>query len=248
MPDWGIEFSGKEFIEEVLNYDRNLLNSFDVLAFHPYMYPYPPSLPPEQETPPAQESLEQMIESVKDVLLKFGVQDMPLWITEIGWPTYGEVSEEEQAEYLVRSLLLSLSQNVQIYCWYTTFDGKGNAFPPAEDYFGIIRYSGSVIETKHAYSALKFLFTLAGDFRIDIRASEKISAGFIIHLKNENTKDEVLVLWSPVDEWKMAEVSSPGDGNVIGYDIYGNEIGLDIIDGRIYIPLRESPQYVVIRK
>ncbi len=140
IPHYAIEPSGIEFLNLVFSALPDARDYFDVFSFHPYMYPYPPSLPPEQESPPSQGSIIRVIDSVKENLSLLGAGDKPLWITELGWPTIKSLSEDLQSAYLIRSLLLSLARGVQKYCWYTTWDEDGTLFPEAENYFGLIQY------------------------------------------------------------------------------------------------------------
>jgi hypothetical protein len=87
---------------------------FDVLATHPYQgY----SLPPEY---PAQDSKHWWtgnISLVRDVMVKYGDEAVPVWFTEFGWSSHDNypgisssqigVTDDEQATYLVDMIKLT---------------------------------------------------------------------------------------------------------------------------------------------
>ncbi|MCS7213558.1 MAG: hypothetical protein NZ927_04990 [Candidatus Calescibacterium sp.] len=132
-------------------------DSFDALAIHPYIgkrgVSYPPTLPPENSDK-AYAPLPAILSRIKDI-----TKEKPIWITEIGWPTYQDgVSELAQANYLIRALFISAMMGLEVFCAYELVDSSGSLFHPAENNFGIIRYDYS---PKLSYRFLKF----AGRFR-----------------------------------------------------------------------------------
>lgn len=249
IPDYEIEPSGVEFLEEVFNVMTDAGNYFDVFAFHPYMYPYPPSIPPEQDSPPSQGSITTMIDSIKDEMEKLNVNDKKLWITEIGWPTGNIISEELQAAYLLRSLLLSLVKDVEIFCWYTTYDEDGSLFPEAENYFGLINYYNPELQTeakpKISYIALKNLLSISKDFRIifDEYKSENV---YKVSMVNPLTNDKLYVLWT--DGYNQKTELKIENNNYKVLNIYGEEIIPEIINDKLIINLSESPVYILFLK
>ena len=87
----------------------------DGLAFHPYTF-YPPAVPPEyagsSETSLGQGEipLVEMIAQLRALAADNGRPDLPLVVTEFGWPDWGSVDAAEQADWTERSVLLGLSQ------------------------------------------------------------------------------------------------------------------------------------------
>jgi hypothetical protein len=250
MPDYEIEPSGVEFIDSVFNVMPEAGNYFDVLAFHPYMYPYPPSIPPEQESPPSQGSIITMIDSIKENLSDRGAGEKPLWITEVGWPVVKNITEELQAAYLIRSLLLSAVKGVEIYCWYTTYDEDGTLFPEAENYFGLIKHYNPELkdeaEPKLAYVALKNLSSISKGFYImfdDYKMSENV---YKVTLVNPVTDDKLYVLWT--DNFTQKTEIKMESNNYKVIDIYGEEITPEVVDSHLVIALSATPVYVLFSK
>ena len=118
----------------------------DGLAFHPYTF-YPPSVPPEYAGPSATSlgdgeiPLVEMIARLRAVAADAGRPDLPLAVTEFGWPSWGEVDLEEQADWAERSVLLGLSRGVGTWCGYTIFNREPGG---AEDRFGMADPDGSL--------------------------------------------------------------------------------------------------------
>jgi len=116
----------------------------DGLAFHPYTF-YPPSVPPEYagesdtSIGDGEVPLVEMIARLRAVAADAGRPDLPLTVTEFGWPRWGEVDAAEQADWAERSVLLGLTQGVSTWCGYTLFDGPTDG---AEDRFGMASPDG----------------------------------------------------------------------------------------------------------
>lgn len=86
----------------------------DVVSAHPYVQPAPPeTLVSDMDT------LRQMIRHAN------GGQDKPIWLTEMGWATVPNwVTDQQQAEYLVRTMAISLAHGASRVYWYTAVDGS----------------------------------------------------------------------------------------------------------------------------
>lgn len=250
MPDYEIEPSGIEFLQDVFNLMPDAGNYFDTFAFHPYMYPYPPSLPPEQESPPSQGSIITVIEGLRSELDKLKVNNKPLWVTEIGWPVINETTEELQAAYLIRSLLLSLARGVEIYCWYTTWDEDGSLFPEAENYFGLIRHFNPDKDTspqpKKAYYALKNLFQTAGNYYL-IKNQIITNDDNIYNIQlSDEANNKITVIWENNAIDNIVELETNGKSYRL-INLYGEDISPEINDNRIIINPDIKPIYIIFR-
>ena len=91
------------FLQEM--YAAGAGECFDILGAHPYGFAYPPQDPYE-----AHDSLNfARLSDLRAIMVAEGESDKPVWATELGWTTdpvgdeqqWLEVSEEEQARYLV---------------------------------------------------------------------------------------------------------------------------------------------------
>ena len=65
-----------EYIEGI--YKAGGKDFFDIMAVHPYRYPAPPEA----------RSLKDDLDTLRQLMARYGDGDKPIWITEIGWPTH----------------------------------------------------------------------------------------------------------------------------------------------------------------
>ncbi|MFJ4461124.1 sugar-binding protein [Streptomyces sp. NPDC088928] len=89
------------------------LKYLDALSVHQYGYPSPP------------ETALSTLPQVRADLDAAGGKDVPLWITENGYPTHSDgVTPAEQATYVPRAQIFSFASGVSRYYWYDlTNDG-----------------------------------------------------------------------------------------------------------------------------
>lgn len=88
-------------------YDANAAGSFDILGTHPYGFAYPPD-----DARHAHQGLNfSRLLDLREIMTSNGDVHKPVWATEVGWTAevvdessgWLEVSEEQQASYLVRA-------------------------------------------------------------------------------------------------------------------------------------------------
>lgn len=81
--------------------------SLDVIAHHFYVFPGPP------------EALVPFMDSVRQILMKYGVRDKPLWNTEITWALPATfATPADAAAYLARTYLLNWGAGAERCYWY----------------------------------------------------------------------------------------------------------------------------------
>lgn len=147
---------GLRYLDQVLMGRPGLWSSFDVLAIHPYM----PDVAPDQPGLYGTISFWGRLNTARAWLdahtQRYGGQPRPLWISEIGWSTctanqsdcYAGAaasshrasvtldalvgkSEQQQADYLVRTYALAMATGVQHLSWFQLedkFDGSLHNF------------------------------------------------------------------------------------------------------------------------
>jgi hypothetical protein len=148
----------------------------DAVSFHPYDYPKAP------ET-----YILQGIAALRKI-----VGEKPLWITEIGYPTHvgsSGVSEEQQANLLVRTVLLARSApTVRRLFWYD-FQNDGTDPADNESNFGLIRKDQTA---KLAYAAVRTMSSLL----MERPFVELRNDGVLYQCKFGDGADEVIALWT----------------------------------------------------
>ncbi len=104
----------------------------DAVSDHPYA--------PLDLVSPEVQGLEEEMQKLQGLIRQYnhGVAK-PIWITEIGWPScLLHVSERTQADYLVRSMVLSQAAGVQKILWYDAVN-DGSDTTNIEQNFGLLR-------------------------------------------------------------------------------------------------------------
>jgi hypothetical protein len=260
----------------------HLGNYYDVMAFHLYMYPplellIPAFYPPEVPAPLGYDAtLERnregdwldLIEDTRSVLAKYGSSDKPLWLTEFGWPTNvlwpglglpQGVSPEDQAAYVVRSVLLSIAAGVQHLYLFTYRDGPNNLLYQ-ETAFGIVGYDPDYPETvmtpatKPAFHALRVMTGLVGHlhFSLDLREELSLqeSAYALRFVAHGCPEKRLTILWN-IEAGEPVQVMLPVDktAEVERVDMYGVPFRSGDAEeesaGRLRLTLSPAPIYVI---
>ncbi len=166
------------FLQESFAARPDLAQDFDAFGFHPYP-PYPPSVPPESDEGQAT-PVDQMVGDLRAVLADHGAKDTPMLATETGWPSYGGVTEADQAAWLVRDTLWLAAEHVPLACWFTLVDGPRTGQFPPEDDFGLITWDVQANAPGHrkpAWDALETLTHQLGDLAVSERLDGRLNLG-----------------------------------------------------------------------
>lgn len=213
-----------EFVEEVLKHGGG--QAMDAISIHPYRQP---------RTPEESGYLEDLQE-ISDLTAKYG-RRLPMWITEVGWPTDpAGSSESRSAQLLVRSHALALSRDVRNIAWY---DYRDDGLDPTynEHHFGIL-YND--LTPKPAYFAYRtFATELAGlGFQRELPAGDGVSV-----LLFGNGKRHAVVAWSHRGAQQLA--FRMGEGRRLAtVDLMGNPQAVEVVDGAWVATLDESPVFL----
>jgi hypothetical protein len=137
-------------------------NKFDVFGIHPYM----PTIAPDAVNIISAVVLEGRLSNARNWLTNdIGRATAPIWITEIGWctsPGSGgcpQVSDLDQARYIIRAMVIAQQYGIQHTNWLQledAFDG-GHAFSGSAI---VNNLSGNSYGPKPAYLAYQTMATL----------------------------------------------------------------------------------------
>lgn len=123
----GINPFDMRFLQEVA--EQGAWNSFDILGIHPYVDPGSPEAG----------NILSATEAVQALSQQYGAR--PIWVTEVGWRSRfrpgmpgKDLSEENQANFLIRSTLLLWRSGVERIFWYNLKDD------PDGDSYGLLGY------------------------------------------------------------------------------------------------------------
>lgn len=223
----GITLAGldEQFLNEVL--DAGGYKYLDIVSIHPYCAP----------ASPEEARIFERLEAIYKLFSRYG-KPKPIWLTEIGWPTNigGGVSEEQQAEMLARTYLLSLSvPYIPTVFWYW-FGPDGPDKEWAEDRFGILHQDYS---PKPAYGAYRTLTQLlsGAEFPRTVPVGSTIKA-----LEFRRGQQVITALWS-LGGFPQVDVLSTDTVKV--YYLDGKEQTFGPSEGHLYFSLSGSPIYMI---
>jgi len=215
-----------DFIEEVFQYGG--LDYMDIVAIHPYSYPDP------IETSYQFQAIAQIRE-----LMRTYETEKPIWVTEVGYPTHvGEtgVSEDRQAELLVRTYLALISSGIEVVTWYD-FVNDGDDIYDREANFGVLKSDLTPKKAYHAYQTMTALlegYAFIGELNVGEQSKALL-------FENE-AGGRILVLWT-LDQELDVELAIDGQVENI-FDIYGEEVPYTISGNSIGLTISGSPIYI----
>nr|WP_246362648.1 DNRLRE domain-containing protein [Paenibacillus alba] len=207
------------------------LNYMDALTIHPYVYPKDPEL------------LVKSIKDVNDLVRKYnGGNTIPLWLSEIGWPTHNSlsgVSEKKSADDLVRGYVLSLANGVEKIYWYDLMNDGVNK-SNNEDNFGLIRNKADELGAytpKPAFTAYAVMIRqLSGaSFNTDLSA-----AGSYYHYLFKKGSEDVRAAWAVQPRPVAIGTQTP----IRIVDYMGNETVYTPVRGKVHLTLNSEPIYI----
>lgn len=222
-----------EWVERVLA--AGGADYMDIITGHPY---YNKELPDECD-------ILKDIKYVKDLFAKYGKGDLPLWLSEWGWPSVGHSGypdERQTASNFVRGhVILDESGLVDRYCWYSSNEvGNDNG---QESRFGLLRghYAEIADEAKPTFLAasnyIKMMtgaeFVQSYDVGDNVRAFKyKLADG-----------QDALVCWA-VKNAECAGFKLNTDAVTL-YDNYGNPETIYGVDNTFSFAIDIDPVYIV---
>ena len=160
------------------------------------------------------------------------------YISEIGWHTVSDdntigVSEETQAENLIKTLALADNYDMSGVNFYELVDGTGNT-PASENHYGILEYDYT---SKKGYDALVYFQDKIGgaDYAGKLTSNDGSSAAYLYH-KNGKI---IAIAWSQQSSVPLSTLGINRYDSAT--DIYGEKVSLPFISNSpIYLELSDS--------
>ena len=207
-----------DWLEDILEYGA--ADYMDAVSFHPYTYP----------NSPEDGGLAASIQTVSDMAARTG-SNLPVWITEIGWPTSegdSGVSEFAAGAFLVRAYVEAIAAGAEKIFWYNLQD-KGADEYNTEHNFGLVRYwydDETPMAAKANYLAYN---TLTGRLGAAKYISDLSDGTIRAYLFRDNSRSrDVLVMWSTGNDTSVLLDHLTGD--VVSYNLFSN-CGTYVPDG-----------------
>jgi hypothetical protein len=236
---------GPDFVGQSLADTPGLASALGVLGMHAYMI-YPPVRGPESTVGGETPELDK-IATMSGVLATEGASSIPIWITEIGWPTMSDDPADQVARYTVRAVVLGALGGADRVFLYTLLDGPDpDAYPP-EDAFGLVTYSdfaadaGTPTELP-AFIAVKALMGAVGSYAVTQRLAAQPEDVYLVELSNGT--QSAWVAWRSLDGVPATSVTVPADGNVLVTQVDGSTVD-DVASGGAYV-IQVGPDPVIV--
>jgi hypothetical protein len=176
---------GPDFVAQSFAANPQLAPALNAFAMHAYSI-YPPIRGPESDVAYEVPLLDK-IATMSGELAQAGARPVPIWITEIGWPTTSDDPADQQARYTVRAIVIGALGGADGVFLYTMSDGPHpEAFPP-EDAFGLVGYhadfsDGQTPPDKPAFTALKALLGALGSYAVTKRITASPDDLWVVEL------------------------------------------------------------------
>ena len=213
-------------------FKNGLLNWIDVLSVHPYR-PQPPETV-IQDYAKLREFIGRYAPAGKHISVISGE-----WgYSNINWDKT-PLTEQQQADYLVRMFLMNSYQNIPVSIWY---DWKNDGTDPneREHNFGTIKND---LTPKAAYLAAKVLSSTLAGYSISERFDLGNEDDFAFKLTNGDL--EAVAFWTMGPSHNINLPIDPTEVTLVG--IYGGKVIINWKTEHLNIRAEQSPQYLLIK-
>lgn len=223
----GLSLSGMEtgYTETVVKAAGEYM---DGLAIHPYMWMQSPE----------GGNMVPRAKKIREIMNKYGMQDKPIWFTEIGWYTY--VGMDNVAAYTTEMFLLNEIYDMAEKIFVFRYTDEQQL--PREG-FGLFN---SIIDFEPFMARPVFLAMSAYNaLMTDCEYVETINYDEVQKLYKFKLSDgrDAIVMWNKDENREIA--LNLGCDSVDVYDIYGNVSNISGIDKKYQFSCTGMPMYVV---
>lgn len=212
-------------------FKNGLLDLIDVLSVHPYR-PHPPETVIE-DYGKLRELIKRDAPNGKNIPIISGE-----WgYSNINW-NKARLTDEQQAQYLVREFLINLYQKIPVSIWY---DWKNDGTSPdeREHHFGTVRHD---LKPKTAYLAVKTLSSTLDGYAIVKRLRTVSEKDFALLLKKG--WNEAITTWTTGEEHQIILQCPAGKGTIT--DMLGHPKKISWLDDALKLTISQRPQYILI--
>lgn len=241
---------------------RGLEDSYDILNIHTYAllegWPtWKRSFPEDPVLPSFTQDVDRLIAWRNEY-----APGKEVWLTEFGWdcstgepPATGDFSkwldntDTEQAQWLVRALLLFAKRDIQRAFIYFFNDDDTPQFHGAS---GLTRK----FVPKPSFYAVSHLYKKLGNYRFSKVIRESTDSGFIYEFANESNPDVIVyVAWSPTGSQREFNAEIELEGRKVTSiermpltDDSAEQVAKTINGNKLNVQMGESPLYISLTK
>ncbi len=213
-------------------FKKGLLNWIDVLSVHPYR-----SQPPE--------TVIQDYAKLSELIVRYAPagEKIPVISGEWGYSNVNwdknKLTEQQQADYLVRMFFINAHQNIPVSIWY---DWKNDGTDPneREHNFGTVRND---LNPKAAFLAVKVLSSTLAGYSIKERLDIGNENDFAFLMTNGNR--QAIAFWTLGPSHNVILPIDPTEVTLVG--IYGGKVVINWKTEHLNLRADQSPQYLLIK-
>jgi len=212
-------------------FKRGLLEWIDVLSVHPYRSQAPETVVADYA------ELRRLITRYVPRAKQMSIISGEWGYSNLNWDQT-RLSEQEQAEYLVRMFLTNLHQGIDISIWYN-WKNDGTDPNEREHQFGTVRHD---CNPKAAYLAAKVLISTLAGYTLDTRLDLGNEDDFAFRLtKGER---EAIAFWTMAEKHTVTLPVEPTEVTLVG--IYGGKVVINWKTKNLKLHALQSPQYLLV--
>ncbi|UQZ82690.1 hypothetical protein SK3146_01849 [Paenibacillus konkukensis] len=213
------------------------INYIDTFATNVYGYALEGANTPPEHTLLVSK-LPALVQQVKQAA---GSRNVPVWITENGWPTYAPGSTElQQADNLVRAQVLAKAAGVDVFNWYSAMD-DGTDPNNREHHFGLFRQPvagvAGVAPKPGAIANAVLIRAVTGK---TLGARDDLGSATAYSYPFTGGGSTTRVMWSTGSETVALHTTQP----LSITNEYGSTQTVNPTDGQVVLTLTGSPIYV----
>lgn len=214
-------------------FKRGMLDWIDVLSVHPYR-PQPP------------ETVIKDYAKLRDLIKRYAPQGkkMPVISGEWGYSNINwdkkRLSNEKQAQYLVREFLINLYQEIPVSIWYD-WKNDGTNSDEREHHFGTVMHD---LKPKTAYLAAKILSSTLTGYSVDRLFKLGNDKDFALILKKG--RNTTIASWTIGEKHQISLNIPSGKGMLI--DMLGNKKEIAWRNDALKLTISQAPQYILIHR
>ncbi|MFJ7755052.1 GH39 family glycosyl hydrolase [Peribacillus muralis] len=218
------------WLEEILK--RGLLDNIDAISVHPY-----------RSTSP--ETVIKDYKKLRVLLNKYSKKNFQIISGEWGYSTARQwnklnISEKQQAQYLIRMFLVNEWSNIPITIWYD-WKNDGIEAKEKEHNFGIRQ--NDVSKSKESYIALKVMTKTLSNYSLSKRIDVGNPSDFVFKFRNK-LGNPLLVYWTTEAD-HFIKLSELEQGNILS--MYGEELGNFNLEKDNIVEITTSPRYLIYK-
>lgn len=218
-----------KWLEEI--FKLGTLNYIDAISVHPY----------RGENP---ETVVGDYKALRKLVGQYSSKNIPILSGEWGYsmkPGWRglNISEDSQADYLVRMFLINLLSDIPITVWYD-WKNDGTDLYNSEHNFGLRQNDVNI--AKKSYLAINTMNYILSGFKLNTQVHIGSPNDYVLNFKNEQG-ETVIVYWTSESKHKV-NIPLENQKNEI-LDIYGKKVEDVQGKGTVETEIFNSPRYII---